>query len=68
MFVKRKVRKTHSRARTEKLGGLHEWEEKLQSRFATHVGITPGRKGGKIEFEFYSQEDLERLLEAWGVL
>ena len=28
----------------------------------------PSRKGGKVEFEFYGQEDLERLLEAWGVL
>ena len=23
---------------------------------------------GKIEFEYYGQEDLERLFEAWGVL
>ena len=67
-FVKRKSRKAHSRPRTEKLEGLGEWETKLQQRFATHVAISPGRKGGKVEFEFYSQEDLERLLEAWGVL
>ena len=67
-FVKRKSRKAHSRPRTEKLEGLGEWETKLQQRFGTHVAIAPGRKGGKVEFEFYSQEDLERLLEAWGVL
>ncbi len=67
-FVKRKVRKHHSRPRTEKLAGLGEWETKLQQRFGTHVAITPGRKGGTIEFEFYGQEDLERLLEVWGVL
>ncbi len=67
-FVKRKVRKHHSRPRTEKLAGLGEWETKLQQRFGTHVAISPGRKGGTIEFEFYSQEDLERLLEVWGVL
>ncbi|MCC6651930.1 MAG: ParB/RepB/Spo0J family partition protein [Candidatus Eisenbacteria bacterium] len=67
-FVKRKSRKAHSRPRTEKLEGLGEWETKLQQRFGTHVAISPGRKGGKVEFEFYSQEDLERLLEAWGVL
>jgi len=30
--------------------------------------IKQARKGGKVEFEYYSQEDLERLLEAWGVL
>ncbi len=67
-FVKRRLRRQHSRPRVSKLDGLREWEEKLQQRFSTHVAITPGRKGGKIEFEFYGQEDLERLLEAWGVL
>lgn len=67
-FVRRKSRKAHSRPRTEKLEGLGEWETKLQQQFGTRVAIQPGRKGGKVEFEFYSQEDLERLLEAWGVL
>jgi len=68
VFVRRKVRKSHSKPRSAKLAGLSEWELKLQQRFATHVAIAPGRKGGKVEFEFYGQEDLERLLEAWGVL
>jgi ParB family chromosome partitioning protein len=67
-FVKRRARKAHSRPRVEKLGGLGEWETKLQQRFATRVSIMPGRKGGTVEFEFYGQEDLERLLESWGVL
>lgn len=67
-FVKRRVRKTHSRPRVSKLEGLGEWEVRLQQHFATHVSIVPGRKGGKVEFEFYSQEDLERLLETWGVM
>jgi ParB family chromosome partitioning protein len=68
-FVRRRVRKSHTRPRAaSKLEGLGEWENKLKQRFSTQVAITPGRKGGKVEFEFYSQEDLERLLEAWGVL
>jgi ParB family chromosome partitioning protein len=67
-FVRRKLRRTHTRPRASKLGGLGEWENKLKQRFSTQVVITPGRKGGKVEFEFYGQEDLERLLEAWGVL
>ena len=67
-FVRRKLRRLHSRPRTAKLDGLREWEIRLQQKFATHVAITPGRKGGKIEFEYYGQEDLERLFEAWGVL
>ena len=68
-LVRRKQRKNHSRpARASKLDGLGEWETKLQQHFSTHVAIVPGRKGGKVEFEFYGQEDLERLLEVWGVL
>ena len=67
-FVRRRMRRQHTRPRAARLDGLSEWERKLQTRFSTHVAITPGRKGGKIEFEFYGQEDLERLLEAWGVL
>ena len=67
-FVARKVRRQHTRARARKSGGLGEWETKLQQRFATRVTISPGRKGGKVEFEYYGEPDLERLLEAWGVL
>jgi len=67
-FVRRKLRMTHTRPRPSRLGGLGEWQTKLQQRFSTQVVIKPGRKGGRVEFDFYSQEDLERLLEAWGVL
>jgi ParB family chromosome partitioning protein len=67
-FVRRKLRRLHTRSRAPKLDGLREWEVRLQQKFSTHVAISPGRKGGKVEFEYYGQEDLERLLEAWGVL
>lgn len=67
-FVRRRLRKQHSRPSKSKLGGLEEWETKLQQKFGTHVSIRAKRKGGSVEFEFYGQEDLERLLEAWGVL
>uniref|UniRef100_A0A832I7K4 ParB/RepB/Spo0J family partition protein n=1 Tax=Eiseniibacteriota bacterium TaxID=2212470 RepID=A0A832I7K4_UNCEI len=68
-FVQRRLRRQHSRPRSQKpASGLGEWEVKLQQRFGTHVSIAAGRKGGKVTFEYYGQEDLERLLEAWGVL
>ena len=67
-FVRRKQRTAHSRPRAKSLDGLPEWETKLQQKFSTQVAIHAGRKGGKVEFQFYSQSDLERLLEAWGVL
>lgn len=67
-YVRRKMRKQHARPRARKHDGLGEWETKLQQRFGTHVSIAPGRKGGRVVFEYYGQEDLERLLEAWTVL
>jgi ParB family chromosome partitioning protein len=67
-LINRKLRRQHSRPRNAKATGLEEWQAKLQSRFATRVTFKPGRKGGRIEFEYYGQDDLERLLEAWGVL
>lgn len=67
-FVRRKLRRSHTRPKNQAPSGLGEWEIKLQQRFGTHVSIAPGAKGGKVEFEYYGQEDLERLLEMWGVL
>ncbi len=43
-------------------GYLLEVEKKLSERFGTKVKIIQGAKKSKIEFEYYSDEDLERLL------
>ncbi len=37
-------------------------EDKLSSRFGTKVKISEGSKKGKIEIEYYSKDDLERIL------
>jgi ParB family chromosome partitioning protein len=66
-FVQRRLRRHRSRAHTALRGGLDEIQTRLQQRFSTRVRIKPGRKGGSVEFEYYGPEDLERLLEAWGV-
>ncbi len=42
-------------------------EESLISRLGTQVRITPKAKGGRIEIEYYGAEDLERLLEFFGL-
>ncbi len=46
---------------------LVETQEKLQQHFATRAVVTKHGKGGKIEIAFYSDEDLERILEIMGV-
>lgn len=67
-FVRRKLRRQNGGARPRRGHSLGEWEVRLQQRFGTNVAIVPGRKGGKVEFQYYGQEDLERLFQAWGIL
>ncbi len=67
-FVTRRLRRGHKKIHSSTLSVFGEWETKLQQRFATRVTITSGRKGGKVEFEYYGDQDLERLLEAWSVV
>jgi ParB family chromosome partitioning protein len=67
-FVRRRLRRQHSRPRSARTEALGEWAVKLQQKFGTHVTITPGRKGGRVEFQYFGQDDLERLFQAWGIL
>ncbi len=39
-------------------------EERLQKKFSTKVRIKHGKKIGKIEIEYYSEEELQRVLDA----
>ena len=76
-FVSRKLkRRIQARRRAAKRGtaksvldtNLAAIEENLRRRFATQVRIVPQGDGGKVEIEYYSQAELERLLEMWGAL
>ncbi|QIC06953.1 ParB/RepB/Spo0J family partition protein [Brevibacillus sp. 7WMA2] len=40
-----------------------QWEQRLQNRFGTGVQINKTNKKGKIEIEFYSDDDLQRILD-----
>ena len=64
-LVQRKLRRHATRSRSRSVE-VTDIENRLQQRFATRVTVRMGRKGGRVEFEFYSREDLERLLEAWS--
>ncbi len=46
----------------EKDPNLGSIEEKLRDLFGTKVKIIKGKRGGKLEIEFYSDSDLERIL------
>ncbi|MGC4015211.1 MAG: ParB/RepB/Spo0J family partition protein [Luteolibacter sp.] len=41
-------------------------ENRLRDLFATHVAITHSSKKGKIELEYYGNDDLQRILELLG--
>jgi ParB family chromosome partitioning protein len=42
-------------------------ESRLRSKLSTHVAIHHGDKKGRIEIEYYGNEDLERILSLLGV-
>ena len=42
-------------------------QSSLRSKLATQVAITPGAKKGRIEIEYYGEDDLTRILDVLGV-
>jgi ParB family chromosome partitioning protein len=42
-------------------------EEKLQQKLGTHVAVFHGKKKGRIEIEYYGNDDLTRLLGILGI-
>jgi ParB family chromosome partitioning protein len=56
-------RKLVLKRRPETAPAFFEIEEKLKQYFGTSVKVIGRGKGGKIEVEFYSEEDLSRILE-----
>ncbi|MBL7074110.1 ParB/RepB/Spo0J family partition protein [candidate division KSB1 bacterium] len=55
-------------SRPKKLSYLIEAEDKLQGILGTKVRIKHRKKGGHIEIEYYSNEDLERLMEIFSAM
>jgi len=60
----KKARKKRQRRTDPQLAAV---EESAELRFGTRVRITPRRKGGVISIEYYSNEELEAILEKMGV-
>jgi ParB family chromosome partitioning protein len=50
----------------KKILAIVEAENYLKRLMGTSVKITSGLKRSKIEIEYYSDEDLERILELFG--
>lgn len=58
-------KKTKSKANHYDL--LNDIEDKLRTAFQTKVSVKGDQEKGKIEIEYYSKEELNRLLETWAV-
>src|SRR5689334_18383275 len=47
--------------------GLSDLENRLQQHLATHVTIHHGEKRGRIEIEYYGEDDLDRVVRVLGL-
>jgi ParB family transcriptional regulator, chromosome partitioning protein len=56
-----------ARAVTVSSAAISDLENRLQQHLATHVAIQHGEKRGRIEIEYYGNEDLQRVVEALGL-
>jgi ParB family chromosome partitioning protein len=60
-----------TRSATTASGGLSpaltHLQNRLQQHYATHVELHHGAKRGRIEIEYYGNDDLQRLLTAIGL-
>lgn len=62
-LVSRRARSTKEPAEIKKEQGIIDIEGQLQQLFGTRVRIIHGKKRGKIQIEYYSTEDMNRILD-----
>lgn len=65
--TEKSVREKKDKKENKKPYEIFLLEEKLQNYFGTKTEINSKKQGGKIEIEFYSQEELERIMETLGI-
>ena len=56
-------KKKKVRSKKTKENYILDLEEQLMSALGTKVTLNTGRKSGKIEIEYYNDDDLERLID-----
>lgn len=62
-YEKKKVQSTKKSKQTERDPFLDSISKKLRDRLSTKVSIKEKSKGGEIRIEYYSDDDLERLIQ-----
>lgn len=66
-FLVSPKQRTKSKKNTQKDTDIKTLELKLEHSLGTRVRVRHGKKRGKIEIEYYSLEDLDRVLKLLGV-
>jgi ParB family chromosome partitioning protein len=72
-LVARQLGITRSRRKSRGTNGntsgavIDDLQERLQQHLGTHVKIQHSEKGGRIEIDYYGDEDLERILSLLGL-
>ena len=61
-LIKQRLQKT-ARKRPDKDAHLARLEEEMQHHFGTRVKIVHGKKRGRLEIFYYSNDDLERIID-----
>jgi ParB family chromosome partitioning protein len=59
--------KTKDVVRSEADAQIRAIQSQLRDHFATHVQVTHGSKKGRIELEYYGNDDLQRILDLLGI-
>jgi ParB family chromosome partitioning protein len=62
-FDKKRKQKENRKKPAESNPFLNDIAKRLRSRYSTKVDIRPRGKGGEIRIEYYSEDDLERLIQ-----
>lgn len=63
-LVKALLTTKEEKEKTHEINYLEEIENSLSSRLGRRIKITSGRKKGRLELEFYGEEDMEALISA----
>jgi ParB family chromosome partitioning protein len=66
--VKGRERRTKPQKSAKRLAPvIQRLQNRLQHHFGTHVALQHGEKRGRIEIEYYGQDDLDRILSLLGL-
>jgi ParB family chromosome partitioning protein len=65
--IGRSRRKQRAAEQALTLAAVKDLQDRLQEQLATHVTIHHGEKRGRIEIEYYGNDDLQRIVTALGL-